>query len=185
MSKIDGVNHKNNKGQEVKLDIERVGVAMANSETVSRYGSANAEFIKGYRGIDNETGQKMAKGLAEISKHKVHSDPLEAAKNIKQQAGYSAEVAATSRDNARAIIDGSPIRMSRSDDLPPDDAVLELFHDLACPNFEQIKQNQIETFSLITLRNILLPKLLSGELNVSNLAVYPAPAIKSEEILDG
>ena len=104
--------------QEIQKDIDRVGVAMAGSETVSRFGSANAEFIKGYAGVDNETGQKMAKGLAEVSKHKVNGDPLEAAKNIKQQAGYSAEIASTSRDNAKAIIERSEERTWRSDDLP-------------------------------------------------------------------
>ncbi|KWT68280.1 hypothetical protein [Comamonas testosteroni] len=99
-------------------EMERVGVSMAGSETVSRYGSANAEFVKGYTGLDNETGQKMAKGLSEVSKHKLNSDPAEAAKNIKQQAGFSAEIASTSRDNAKAIIERSEQRTWRSDDLP-------------------------------------------------------------------
>lgn len=105
------------KKKKIQKDIERVGIAMSSSETVTRYGSANAEYIKGYTGVDNETGQKFAKGLAQISKHKVNSDPVEASKNIKQQAGYSAEVATTSRDNAKAIIDGSKTRTIRSDDL--------------------------------------------------------------------
>ncbi|HDR9495834.1 hypothetical protein [Burkholderia stabilis] len=98
-------------------DIFRAGISLASDETVRRYGSAGAEFVKGYRGVDNETGQKFAKGLADIAKHKVNSDPLEAAKNIKQQAGFSAEVAATSRDNAEAVISGSGVRTTRSDDL--------------------------------------------------------------------
>jgi hypothetical protein len=99
-------------------DAIQVGTVLSSSETVSRFGSATAEYIKGYRGRDNETGQVFAKGLAGIAEHKVNADPLEAAKNIKQQAGYSAEVAATSRDNADAIINRSSIRTSRSDDLP-------------------------------------------------------------------
>lgn len=103
---------------EIQVDIIRAGVAMSARETVARFGSAGAEYIKGYRGIDNETGQKFAKGLAGIAKHKVSSDPVEAAKNIKQQAGFSAEVAATSHDNAEAIINGSKKRTMRSDDLP-------------------------------------------------------------------
>lgn len=98
-------------------DIRRAGVVMATRETVGRFGSANAEFIKGYRGVDNETGQVFAKGLAGIARHKVSADPAEAAKNIKQQAGLSAEVATTSRDNAQAIINGSKRRTVRSDDL--------------------------------------------------------------------
>lgn len=101
---------------EIVRDIARTGIALSTSETVSRFGNAGAEYIKGYTGIDNQTGQKFAKGLAGIAEHKVHSDY--AAANIKQQAGFSAEVAATSRDNAEAIIAGSDVRAARSDDLP-------------------------------------------------------------------
>lgn len=103
---------------EIERDIARTAAALSTSETVSRYGSANAEFLKGYSGVDNETGQKFAKGLADIAKHKINADPDLAKQNIKQQAGFSAEVAATSRDNAEAIISGSEVRTSRSDDLP-------------------------------------------------------------------
>lgn len=102
----------------VPKDVISAGVALSANETVRRYGSASAEFIKGYTGTDNQTGQRFAKGLADIAKHKVNPDPVEAAKNIKQQAGFAAEVATTSRDNAEAIIRGSKIRTSRSDDLP-------------------------------------------------------------------
>jgi len=99
-------------------DAARTSIAMSVSETVSRHGSANAEFIIGLEGADQMTGQRLSKGLLDIQKHKINADPLEAAKNIKQQAGFSAEVATTSRDNAEAIIKGSRIRTSRSDDLP-------------------------------------------------------------------
>ncbi|MGU2128316.1 hypothetical protein ACSEUK_24815 [Pseudomonas aeruginosa] len=102
---------------EVTRDMARTATALSASETVSRFGSANAEYLKGYTGIDNETGQRFAKGLVDIAKHKVNADPEFAKQNIKQQAGYSAEVAATSRDNAEAIISGSKVRTSRSDDL--------------------------------------------------------------------
>jgi hypothetical protein len=98
-------------------DIVRAGVAMSARETVNRFGSAGAEFIKGYRGVDNETGQTFAKSLAGIARHKVSKNPAEAVKNIKQQAGFSAEVAATSRDNAEAIINRSKLRTVRSDDI--------------------------------------------------------------------
>jgi hypothetical protein len=96
----------------------RASVAMSARETVERYGSAAAEFIKGYRGVDNETGQTFAKGLKEIGEYNLNPDPEIGAHNLKQQAGFSAEVAATSRDNAKAIIAGEKQRTSRSDDLP-------------------------------------------------------------------
>lgn len=121
LASAPGENEKEHKGQnrsEIRADILRTGVALSATETVGRFGSANAEFIKGYRGIDHETGQRFAKGLAGISKYKVNSESEKMAKsNIKQQAGFSAEVAATSRDNAEAILQGSKVRASRSDDL--------------------------------------------------------------------
>lgn len=101
---------------EIAEDKRRTATALSTSETVSRYGSGNAEYIKGYTGVDNETGQKFAKGLKGIAEGKVHPDFAE--QNLKQQAGYSAEVATTSRDNAEAIIAKSDVRVSRSDDLP-------------------------------------------------------------------
>ncbi|WP_404300071.1 hypothetical protein [Alicycliphilus denitrificans] len=101
---------------EIKRDMAQTGAVLSTSETVSRFGSANAEYIKGYTGIDNETGQNFAKGLAGIAQHKVHPDYVNA--NLKQQAGFCAEVAATSRDNAEAIIARSEVRTARSDDLP-------------------------------------------------------------------
>lgn len=99
-------------------EIAEMGAALSAAETVGRYGSANAEFIKGYAGLDNETGQRFAKGLRGISQNKLNADPAEAAKNLKQQAGFSAEVAATSRNNAEFIINKSKVRTTRSDDLP-------------------------------------------------------------------
>jgi hypothetical protein len=89
--------------------------ALASLETVERHGSANAEYIKGYTGMDRETGKVFAKGLKKISEHKVHPDYAE--QNIKQQAGFSAEVAKTSRDNAENIINKSARRTARTDDV--------------------------------------------------------------------
>lgn len=94
----------------------QAATAVGLEEIVSRYGSANAEYIKGYTGVDNETGQVFAKGLKKVSQGKINPEFHE--QNIKQQAGYSAEIATTSRDNAEAIIAKSKIRTSRSDDLP-------------------------------------------------------------------
>jgi hypothetical protein len=103
---------------EVLKDTIRTGIVLSGSEVVARFGDASAEFIKGFTGTDKQTGQRFAKGLADIAQHKVSTDPLEASKNIKQQAGFSAEVASTSRDNAEAVIARSRVRTSRTDDLP-------------------------------------------------------------------
>lgn len=96
----------------------RAGVALSARETVERFGNASAEFIKGYQGVDYQTGQTFSRSLAGIAQYQVCTDSEKAAlDNIKQQAGFSAEIAATSRDNAEAIIKRSPVRSSRSDDL--------------------------------------------------------------------
>lgn len=102
--------------KEIRCDAIRTAEALSTHETIQRFGSASAEYIKGYRGLDNESGIRLAKGLAGISKHKINDNYV--AQNIKQQSGFSAEVATTSRDNAEAIIRKSQVRASRSDDLP-------------------------------------------------------------------
>lgn len=84
-------------------------------ETISRHGSAGAEFLKGLRGIDYETGQIFDRSLQQISNYKLNPDNIE--KNLKQQAGFSAEVVSVSRKNAEAIIKGENNRFVRSEDL--------------------------------------------------------------------
>ena len=54
--------------------------------------------------------------------------------------------------------------------VPADDELKE-FHEFAAPMFAKIKANQIETDNLIVLRDTLLPKLMSGELDVSNIDI--------------
>lgn len=62
------------------------------------------------------------------------------------------------------IIKGMPF-------VVPTDNELKEFHDLAAPMFSNIKANQIETDNLAALRDTLLPKLMSGELDVSDIAL--------------
>lgn len=94
--------------QEIARDKARAGVALSASETVSRYGSANAEYIKGYAGIDYETGQTLHDGLKSLSQKNT---------GLPQKAGTAAEIHATNRDNANNIIDRNPARSARTDDL--------------------------------------------------------------------
>lgn len=49
--------------------------------------------------------------------------------------------------------------------LPPDELLVR-FTDSVMPMFEQQKRNAEESDTLIQTRNLLLPKLMSGELNV-------------------
>ena len=60
------------------------------------------------------------------------------------------------------IIKGMPFVVPTNDEL-------EKFHGIATPMFAKIKANQIETDNLTALRDTLLPKLMSGELDVSNI----------------
>lgn len=51
----------------------------------------------------------------------------------------------------------------------PEEKELQEFCDIVRPMFEQIKKNQFENQYLEMLRDSLLPKLMSGELDVSDL----------------
>ena len=52
--------------------------------------------------------------------------------------------------------------------IPTDDEISR-FHTVVSPMFEQILNNQLENDSLAELRDTLLPRLMSGELDVSDL----------------
>ena len=49
--------------------------------------------------------------------------------------------------------------------LPNEPKILEAFHRLCAPLFERAEANRIQSRTLATLRDMLLPKLLSGELS--------------------
>ncbi len=51
--------------------------------------------------------------------------------------------------------------------VPTDEEITE-FHSLAAPMFAKIKSNQAEISNLTALRDTLLPKLMSGELDISD-----------------
>ena len=52
--------------------------------------------------------------------------------------------------------------------IPVEDEISR-FHSVAGPMFEQILNNQLENDSLAEMRDTLLPRLMSGELDVSNI----------------
>lgn len=52
--------------------------------------------------------------------------------------------------------------------IPPQ-ATLDSFSELICPLFAQIRQNQDQNKSLEALRDTLLPKLMSGEIDMSDI----------------
>ena len=54
--------------------------------------------------------------------------------------------------------------------IPADDEISR-FHSVVGPMFEQILNNQLENDSLAEIRDALLPRLMSGELDVSSLDI--------------
>ena len=102
--------------QRKQQSLLQAGLAGAQADTVQRYGAAVKEHAVAYTGVDRETGQKLAKGLKEISKSKVNPDYRD--QNIRQQAGFSAEVKTQARENAeKAIQNKTAQRTVRTDDM--------------------------------------------------------------------
>lgn len=99
-----------------KKAVEHAGLAGAQAETVQRYGSAVKEHFVSYSGMDNETEKQLAKGLKQVAESKVNPDS--AAMNIKQQAGFAAEIKTQARETAEKIISGdNDRRVTRTDDM--------------------------------------------------------------------
>lgn len=105
-------------GAKVIRTVENIGLAGAQAEVVARYGSAAREHFVAYSGVDQAAGRTLKKGLKSISQSRVSSP-----KNIKQQAGFSAEVKTVARENAQKIVEGDVGRITttrtvRTDDIP-------------------------------------------------------------------
>jgi hypothetical protein len=116
MEDNDNTENVNIDKREETLDtLKNAGLAGAAAEVIQRYGSANKEHLVAYSGIDNETGNTLKKSLNSISKSKVNSDYKDT--NIKQQAGFSAEVKETAKENAERIINREKTRVIRTDDV--------------------------------------------------------------------
>lgn len=110
-------------------DSDNVSLA-ANSEILSRGSNAAKEINVGLTGVDNEVGTVHQKSLQSISSQRLSTDPLERQRNIKQQAGFSAEVLDTAKRNAKARLSGNETHYSRIDDVPGH-AVNETPYDVA------------------------------------------------------
>lgn len=109
------INDKKEKND--KAVLAEVAIEGAATETVQQIGSAAKEHVVAYSGIDNEkSGENrcLKKSLKKIAKSKVKPDYKNT--NIKQQAGFAAEVKYTARQNAEKIINGESTRYTRTDD---------------------------------------------------------------------
>lgn len=90
-------------------------IGAATTENIERYGQAASEFIKGYKGSVDANGDIVRKGLKQVAESKVNPD-FEY-QNIKQQAGFSAEIHYVDKTNAENIINKSNTRVHRSNDI--------------------------------------------------------------------
>ena len=68
-----------------------------------------------YSGTMLENG-RMSLGLERISQWKVNPDYVKS--NLKQHAGYAAEVISTAKENLQAKLDNTGVKTYRADDLP-------------------------------------------------------------------
>jgi type I restriction enzyme S subunit len=55
--------------------------------------------------------------------------------------------------------------------LYPDEKILEHYSNICAPMFQQIKDLQLKNQNLAATRDLLLPKLISGELDISELDI--------------
>lgn len=90
------------------------GIATGLTETAVRYGEANKEFLVALDGVDNATGKTLHRSLKDIAKYKINPEFEE--QNLKQQAGYSAEISSVAKKNAENIINNNQGRYVRTDD---------------------------------------------------------------------
>lgn len=90
-------------------------IGATTAKNIERYGRATSEFIKGYKGDVDANGKIVRKGLEQVSKSKVHADYKY--QNIKQQAGFSAEIHYVNKENAESILKNENNRIYRSNDI--------------------------------------------------------------------
>lgn len=110
-----GIDEKKKKEEDTK-EISRVAVVGAQVEITQRYGAAIKEHLVAYEGVDNETGEILSKSLKSISMY--HTSESNYEQNIEQQAGFSAELKTSARENAEKIINGeNNNRSTRTDDI--------------------------------------------------------------------
>ena len=144
--------------KEDESNLKNFAIGAGLHETVSRHGLAGAEFLKGLRGIDNETGQIFKRNLIKIAEGKLNPEYLES--NLKQQAGYAAEVAGVSRKNAQFIIEGKNNRFIRSDDLSSYGANHNIVDIVELLDGREVSTSQMK---FVENTDLLLTRIAQGE----------------------
>ena len=96
-------------------------LGMAQKEHINRHGEAASQIIQANKGIrydaaGNDIGHK-GRSLTGISQYKLNPDPQLRSKNVKQQAGFSAELVEEARKNREYILEGKRDRVRTTDGL--------------------------------------------------------------------
>lgn len=106
--KLDSESNSSNLSNNISMVLQK--------DIVQRYGSAVKEHLIAYSGTDYENNTILSKGLKDISKSKVNEKYIR--QNLKQQAGFSAEVKTVAKENAEKAINGDiSSRSVRTDDM--------------------------------------------------------------------
>ena len=61
----------------------------------------------------------------------------------------------------------------------PDDKTLSIFEETLTPMYSQMQENEKQSANLANIRDTLLPRLMSGELEVSDIDLYAADRLEN------
>ncbi|MGL4866247.1 MAG: hypothetical protein ACRC4T_24410, partial [Cetobacterium sp.] len=105
------------KKKEKKLSASEIGAI--NNELIQKYGEGASQIIQALKGKRYDTFgndlNHLGRSLKRINKYKINEDYRET--NIKQQAGFSAELIKEARDNKENIINGEAVRTKTTDGI--------------------------------------------------------------------
>ena len=88
---------------------------------------------------------------------------------IREQASERKSIAIEQTQVATTVIHIGKKDFDAFEIMLPDTELLDAFDVITTPMVEQIVSNSIENKRLAIMRDALLPKLMSGEINVSNI----------------
>ena len=112
---VDSKTFQKSTNDEKLTTATNTGIAIGLTEISGRYGESAKEFLVALDGVDNATGKTLHRSLKDIAKYKINPEFEE--QNLKQQAGYSAEISSVAKKNAENIINNKQARYTRTDDL--------------------------------------------------------------------
>ena len=107
-----------------KRNLKKKALEGAASETIQRYGEAVKEHVVAYKGdpikikqrniADAAKSWKLRRGKCNDSYRRLHKSYKN---NLKQGAGFAAEIKAVAKENAENIINGDKKRVARTDEI--------------------------------------------------------------------